>query len=70
MVHIIINNAAHDDMRPMGQLDDAYVHNCLLGNIHVLVMTIEALYKGSMIQPDSRIVNVSAVAHRVPLPFP
>ncbi|KAF7593915.1 hypothetical protein BBP40_010617 [Aspergillus hancockii] len=68
-LHILVNNAAYDEMREMGKLDDVYVQRVLVGNTHTLVMLIEALYTRGMIQPNSRIINMSSVSSRQ-LPFP
>lgn len=68
-IHILVNNAAYDELREMGKLDDEYVRKVLMGNTHTLVMLVEALYTRSMIQPDSRIINMSSVSGRK-IPFP
>ncbi|KAF7586284.1 hypothetical protein BBP40_009161 [Aspergillus hancockii] len=68
-VHILVNNAAYDELREMGKLDDEYVRKVLVGNTHTLVMLVEALYTRGMIQPDSRIINMSSESGRK-IPFP
>lgn len=58
-IHILINNAAYDELRPIGSLDVGYVQRCLLGNLQTLVMSMDLLIRDSMFAPNSRIVNVS-----------
>ncbi|KAL0934953.1 3-oxoacyl-(acyl-carrier-protein) reductase [Colletotrichum truncatum] len=69
-VHIIINNAAYSEMRPMGELDASYIHDMLLGNVQSLVLLIEALFTRECIQPFSRIINISGAVSRCSLPTP
>ncbi|KAJ5904833.1 uncharacterized protein N7473_001749 [Penicillium subrubescens] len=68
-VNIVINNAAYDPMRAMGKLDDDYVQKVLMGNTHALVMLMDALYANNIIQPNSRIINISSESGRR-IPFP
>lgn len=44
-LHILVNNAAYDETRPMGSLDDDYMLKVLTGNTHSLVMTVDALFR-------------------------
>ncbi|KAM3497473.1 hypothetical protein MY10362_009178 [Beauveria mimosiformis] len=67
---ILINNAAYYDFRQMGELDADYVQKLLLGNVHNLIMLMETCFKKGLIQPNSRIVNVSSDTTRTNLPFP
>ncbi|EXK27039.1 hypothetical protein FOMG_16477 [Fusarium oxysporum f. sp. melonis 26406] len=69
-VHIIVNNAAYTDFRPMGELDAEYVHNVLLGNVQSLVLLIETLFTREYIQPFSRVINISGAVSRCSLPTP
>lgn len=65
---ILVNNAAYDEMRPIGELDPDYVQRILLGNIQTLVMSVDVLFREGVFQPNSRIVNISAELTRGPLP--
>lgn len=67
---ILINNAAYYDFRRMGELDADYVEKLLLGNVHNLIMLMDTCFKKGLIQPNSRIVNVSSDTTRTNLPFP
>ncbi|EJP62065.1 short-chain dehydrogenase [Beauveria bassiana ARSEF 2860] len=67
---IVINNAAYYEFRQMGELDADYVDKLLLGNVHNLIMLMETCFKKGLIQPNSRIVNVSSDTTRTSLPFP
>lgn len=65
---ILVNNAAYDEMRPIGELDPDYVQRILFGNIQTLVMSVDVLFREGVFQPNSRIVNISAELTRGPLP--
>ncbi|KAM3430057.1 hypothetical protein MY4824_007889 [Beauveria thailandica] len=67
---ILINNAAYCEFRQMGELDADYVQKMLLGNVHSLIMLMETCFKKGLIQPNSRVVNVSSDTTRTNLPFP
>ncbi|KAL1620267.1 hypothetical protein SLS56_009701 [Neofusicoccum ribis] len=57
---ILVNNAAYDEFRPMGQLDAEYVSRSLLGNIQTLVLSVDLLFREAVFQPNSRIINISS----------
>jgi NAD(P)-dependent dehydrogenase (short-subunit alcohol dehydrogenase family) len=59
-VHILVNNAAYDELRSIGQLDADYVQRCLFGNIQTLALSVDLLFRKAMFQPNSRIVNISS----------
>ncbi|KAB2576676.1 3-methylitaconate isomerase [Lasiodiplodia theobromae] len=65
---ILVNNAAYDEFRPIGELDPDYVQRSLFGNIQTLVMSVDVLFREGVFQPNSRIVNISAELTRSPLP--
>ncbi|KAL0258966.1 hypothetical protein SLS55_006471 [Diplodia seriata] len=65
---ILINNAAYDEFRPIGELDAEYVQRSLLGNVQTLVLSVDLLFKERVFRPNSRIVNISAELTRGPLP--
>ena len=68
-LRILANNAAYDEIRSIGSLDDEYVRKVLTGNTHSLVMTVDVLFRSGCIQPDSRIINISSVTgRRIPYP--
>ncbi|KAK0647442.1 Short chain dehydrogenase asqE [Lasiodiplodia hormozganensis] len=67
-LHIMVNNAAYDEIRPVGQLDADYVGKILTGNIQTLVLSVELLFQRGFFQPNSRIVNVSSEMTRGFLP--
>lgn len=69
-LHIVINNAAYYEFRQMGELDADYVQKLLLGNIQNLIMLMDVCFKKGLIQPNSRIVNVSSDTTRTNIPFP
>lgn len=69
-LHIIVNNAAYCDFRPMGELDAEHVHNMLLGNVQSLVLLMETLFTREYIQPFSRVINISGAVSRCSLPAP
>ncbi|CEI70918.1 hypothetical protein FVEN_g9705 [Fusarium venenatum] len=69
-LHIIVNNAAYWEFRPMGELDAEYVHSMLLGNVQSLVLLMEALFTREYIQPFSRVINISGGVTRSTLPAP
>lgn len=59
-VHILINNAAYDEERPVGELDADYVQRSLLGNIQTPVLCVDLLFRNQYFQPNSRIVNIGS----------
>lgn len=67
-LHIMVNNAAYDEIRPVGQLDADYVGKILTGNVQTLVLSVELLFQRGFFQPNSRIVNVSSEMTRGFLP--
>lgn len=65
---ILVNNAAHDEFRPLGELDAEYVQRSLLGNVQTLVLSVDLLFRERAFRPNSRIVNISAELSRSHLP--
>ncbi|KKY28165.1 putative short-chain dehydrogenase reductase sdr [Diplodia seriata] len=65
---ILVNNAAYDEFRPIGELDAEYVQRSLLGNVQTLVLSVDLLFKERVFRPNSRIVNISAELTRGRLP--
>ncbi|KAL1647467.1 hypothetical protein SLS58_002797 [Diplodia intermedia] len=65
---ILVNNAAYDEFRPVGELDAGYVQRSLLGNVQTLALSVDLLFRERVFRPNSRIVNISAELTRGPLP--
>ena len=59
-VHIIVNNAAITVRTLLGQLETEAVAKALLGNIQTPILIMNAVVREKMLQPHSRIVNISS----------
>ncbi|EKG21488.1 Short-chain dehydrogenase/reductase SDR [Macrophomina phaseolina MS6] len=65
---ILVNNAAYDDFRAIGELDAEYLQRSLLGNIQTLALSVDLLYREAAFNPNSRIINIGAELTRGSLP--
>ncbi|KAH7053459.1 3-oxoacyl-reductase [Macrophomina phaseolina] len=63
-LNILVNNAPYEEFRHIGQLDADYVQRVLMGNLQTLVLSVDVLFRKSLFQPNSRIVNVSSAMTR------
>lgn len=60
VLHILVNNAAYDEMRPVGELDAEYIQRSLIGNIQTPVLYMDIFFRKNFFQPGSRIVNIGS----------